>query len=169
MAGFCLLLSTLVTPARSEPAAAEQLAGLFMQGCLPFAGSPAGLRAWASGQRLAYVPEPARGVFLHGAPGQVFDASNAAGKFVVVSADDGLCSCVTDDVAGAALTRALEDDLHQAGFRFRRVIERDDKRSPDLHYQEYLAELGGRVWRILVATVRDPKGGHGMLTAGTEK
>jgi hypothetical protein len=140
-----------------------------MQGCLPFAGDPSGLRAWATRHRLAYVPEPARTVFLNGAAGQVFDASNPSGKFVVVSSDDGLCSCITDNVAAAGLTRALEDDLRQAGIRFRRVIERDDKRAPDLHYQEYLAELRGRIWRILVATVRDSKGGQGMLTAGTEK
>ena len=162
-----LLLAGTAAPAQADRA--QELAGLFMQGCLPYAGNPAALRRWASGNKLAYVPEPARGVFLNGAPGQVFDASNASGKFVVVSSDDGLCSCVGDTVVGDALVRAVEDDLKQAGIGFRRVIDRDDRRAAELHYNEYIAGLHGRVWRILIATVRDPKGGHAMLTAGPEK
>jgi len=155
--------------ARAANDSAEQLAGLFMQGCLPFAGDPGGLRKWAAQAKLPAVPEPARAVFLNGAPGQVFDATTPGGKFVVVSSDDGLCSCVAENVTGDGLTTALEADLRQAGVAFRKVIERDDKRAPDLHYREYLATLSGRNWRILQATVRDPRGGHAMLTAGTEK
>ncbi len=167
---LAVLLAVLAAaPARAANDAAEQLVGLFLQGCLPFAGDPGGLRKWASQVKLPVVPDPGRAIFLNGAPGQVFDATNASGKFVVVSSDDGLCSCVAEAVTGERLTAALEATLRQAGVAYRKVIERDDKRAPDLHYREYLATLAGRNWRILQASVRDPKGGHAMLTAGTEK
>jgi hypothetical protein len=144
------------------------LAGLFMQSCLNYAGDPAGLRAWATGKGLPKVPEKARAAFLHGAPGQVFDASDNEGKFVVASADDGICSAVTNKVSQAAIVAALEGDLRAAGIAFRLVIERDDKTIPDIHDREYLATKNGRSWRILLATVKDPSGGQAMITGAPE-
>ena len=96
----------------------------------------------------------------------MFDATNAFGKFVVVSSDDGLCSCLTDTAVGSVVTQALEGALRQGGVAFRLAIERDETKMPDLHYREYLATRQGRAWRILAATVNDPKGGRAMLTAG---
>jgi hypothetical protein len=152
---------------RAQPVTpATELAGLFVQGCLPFAGSPANLRDWARGVPLPVLPEPARTAFLNGAPGVVFDASTGEGKFVLVSADDGLCSCVTDMAHDRAVRTALEDVLARAGLAFRMVIERDDRHATDLHYREYFASRDGRTWRILAATVKDPGGGQAMLTAG---
>ena len=139
-----------------------------MQSCMTFAGDPAGLRAWAAGKALPAVPEQARAAFLHGAPGQVFDASDNEGKFVVVSSDDGICSAVTNRVAQAAIVAALEGDLRAAGIAFRLVIERDDKHVPDIHDREYLATKAGRSWRILLATVKDPSGGQAMITGAPE-
>jgi hypothetical protein len=163
------LLAALTAPASAL--AADQsaaLAGLFMQSCLNFAGDPAGLRAWAAGKGLPAVPEQARQAFLHGAPGQVFDASDNEGKFVVTSSDDGICSAITNAAGQAATVAALEADLRDSGIAFRLVIERDDKNIPDIHHREYLATKGGRGWRILLATVKDPSGGQAMITGAPE-
>ena len=147
---------------------AAALAGLFGQSCLTYAGDPAGLRAWAAHNGLPQVPDQARRAFLHGAPGQVFDASDNEGKFVVASSDDGICSVATDVARQAAIVAALESDLNGAGIAFRLVIERDDKTIPDIHDREYLATRNGRSWRILLATVKDAAGGQAMITGAPE-
>lgn len=145
---------------------AEELAALFLTGCVPFAGNAPRLRDWAIGQRLPVVPEPARSAFLLGAPGLVFDATTAAGKFVLVSADDGLCSAVAAMARGPATVRALEAGMRTGGLRFTLVAERDDKAAAELHYREYIAAADQRVWRVLAATTRAEAGGRVMLTAG---
>ena len=143
------------------------MVGLFIQGCLPFVGAPASLRAWAKQIGLPEAPEQAEKAFLHGAPGQVFDGSNDLGKFVLVSSNDGLCSVVTDKASTAALTSALEAGLRREEMAFRLVIERDDKSVKSIHNREYLAARKGKGWRILEATVTDGEG-QAMLTAGPE-
>jgi hypothetical protein len=170
-----VILATLAIPPAPAFAAtpdatgpAPQLAGLFVQSCLPYAGDPAGLRAWAAKTGLPTVPETASKIFLHGAPGTVFDASLPPEKFVVISSDDGLCATVTNQAEGDAVVTALEGDLKFAGVAFRLAIERDDKQQPQIHNREYLATKNGRGWRILVATVKDSKGGQAMLTAAPE-
>lgn len=107
-----------------------------------------------------------------GAAGKVFDASNATGKFVLLSSDDGVCAVITEQAGDRETVRGLEQSLKDARAMFRMVIERDDKHNPALHHREYLATKGNRAWRILLATVRDgvPGGGPGraMLTAAPE-
>ena len=154
-------------PARAADPAPE-LAGLFVQGCLNFAGDPAGLRAWARQQRLPEVPQPARARFLHGAPGTAFDASEAGDKLVLVSADDGICAAVTNRASGAAVATVLEADLHRLDIRVRLVIERDDAHDKAIHYREFLAARGKRAWRISLASVNAPQGGRTMLTGAPE-
>jgi hypothetical protein len=144
------------------------MSGLFIQGCLPFAGNPPALRRWASQNGLPAVAEQARSAFLHGAPGQVFNGSTSEGKLVLVSSDDGLCSVVTDKVTQQSAVEGLEAGLRQAGLAFRLVIERDDAHLNDIHNREYLATKDGRGWRILLATVKEAKDGEAMLTAGPE-
>ncbi len=75
---------------------------------------------------------------------------------------------MTNQADGSAVVAALESDLTVAGVAFRLAIERDDKQVAQIHDREYLATKNGRGWRILVATVRDPKGGQAMLTAAPE-
>lgn len=156
----------LLVPIAAFAGPADELSGLFLQGCLPYAGDPAALRQFAAQLKLPEVPDPARAAFLGGAPGKVFDASDPAGKFVLVSSDDGLCSVVTDKAADQEIAQGLEHRLTEAGMRFRLVIERNDQLNPKLHHREYLATRLGRSWRILAATVRD--GGQAMLTASPE-
>ena len=156
----------LVRAANAGPSeTARQLAGLFMQGCRPFAGNPTALRAWAEARKPTPVPEQARVAFLNGAPGVVFDASTEAGKFVLVSSDDGLCSSITDRAMGKDVEDALEATLREAGIAFRMAIDRDDRMVPALHFREYLATMKGRLWRILAATIKDRVEGRAMLTA----
>ena len=124
--------------------------GLFIQGCLPFAGHPSALRDWAQRIGLPQVPEQARAAFLHGAPGQAFDASAAGVKLVLLSSDDGICSAVTDHAAQPQVTEALESGLREAGLNFRLVIERDDKQISAIHIGNILrrkTSRGGVSWQ----------------------
>jgi hypothetical protein len=161
-----VLLLTALIPVTAYAGPAEELSGLFLQTCLPYAGRPEALRQWATREKLPAVPDPARAAFLHGAPGQVFDASNSAGKFAVLSSDDGICAVVTDQAGDLEVARALERALGDAGIKFRLVIERDDKLNPKLHHREYLASKSQQAWRLLAATVHD--NGQAMLTAAPE-
>ena len=147
---------------------ADELSGLFLQACLPYAGKPTALRQWAARAKLPEVTDPARATFLNGAPGKVFDASNAAGKFALLSSDDGICAVVTDHAGDRETEQGLQLALTGAAVKFRLVIERDDKLNPKLHHREYLAARAGRAWRILAATVRDSAPGQAMLTAAPE-
>ena len=163
-----LLAAWLVVPGVARAAGPEELVGLFIQGCLPFAGDAAGLRQWAGQTGLQPVPEQARAAFLHGAPGQVFDGSVAGVRLALVSSDDGLCSAVTDQATQQSVADALEAGFRQAGLGFRLAIERDDAQINAIHHREYLAAKGKRGWRVLAATVKGDKGGEAMLTAGPE-
>ena len=160
-----LLLLTLSPAQAAEP---NQLAGLFVQGCMAFAGNPAGLRAWATTSNLPELPAPATKALLHGAPGRAFDGSVSGAKLALASSDDGICSAITDKATSQATTDGLEAALSQAGVTFRLAIDRDDTRDKALHFREYLATRNGRSWRILAATVHDPAGGQAMLTAAPE-
>jgi hypothetical protein len=159
-----LLALAAAGPAEDAP---SQMVGLFVQGCMAHAGDAASLRGWAERLKLPVVAPQAALAFLHTAPGQVFDGSNASGKFVLVSSDDGLCSVVTDQVTEPALRDALEAGLTQAGLTFRLVVQRDDKTEATIHDREYLAAKGKTGWRVLMAAVKDGAG-QGMLTAGVE-
>jgi hypothetical protein len=156
----------VLIPVTAFAGPATELSGLFLQSCLPYAGRPEALRQWATREKLPEVPDPARAAFLHGAPGQVFDASNNAGKFALLSSDDGICAVVTDQAGDLEVAQSLERALGEAGIKFRLVIERDDKLNPKLHHREYLAAKPPRAWRLLAATVHD--NGQAMLTAAPE-
>ena len=158
----------VLVPGMACAGPAEELSSLFLQTCLPYAGRPEALRQWAARTKLPEVPEPGRAAFLAGAPGKVFDASNEAGKFVVVSSDDGICAVVTDHAGDRETAQALEASLKGAAVRARLVIERDDSEVPKLHHREYLAARGTRAWRILAATIHDSIPGQAMLTAAPE-
>jgi hypothetical protein len=161
-----LILLAALLPATAFAGPAEELSGLFLQTCLPYAGRPQALRQWATLEKLPAVPDPARAAFLNGAPGQVFDASNSTGKFALLSSDDGICAVVTDQAGDLEVAQALERVLSGAGIKFRLVIERDDKLNPKLHHREYLASRPPQAWRLLAATVHD--NGQAMLTAAPE-
>jgi hypothetical protein len=162
------LVLLLLSAGIANAGPAEELSGLFVRGCLPFAGKPGSLRQWAARMNLPEVPDPARAAFLSGAPGKVFDASTPAEKLVLMSSDDGICAVITDRAPDRDSAKALETDLRAAGATFRLVIERDDQYNTKLHDREYLAAQKGHAWRILLATVPGTVLGQAMLTAAPE-
>jgi hypothetical protein len=162
----CLL--SIAVPARAEEQAvvnARQVAGLFMQSCMQFAGDKAGLRAWAKKNDLKELPAEVADNFLYGLPGVVFDASNNEGKFVLVSEDGGSCSAIAQTASGPSVITDLEQDLNTAKIAFKVTSEKNDSEEKALQHREYLATQGDRGWLLLISTVKDPAGGQVMLTA----
>ena len=158
----------LACPAKAdEPPVvnAKQVAGLFMQSCLAFAGDKNGLRDWAKKTGLKELPPKAQERFLYGLPGIVFDASNKDGKFVLLSEDGGSCSVVAETASGPGVIADLEQDLNDAKIAFKVTGEKSDAEEKSLAHREYLASQGQQQWLLLVSTVKDPAGGQAMLTA----
>ncbi len=161
------------TMAASAPAVADeppvvnakQVAGLFMQSCVQFAGDRDGLRGWAKKTGLKELPGDVQDHFLYGLPGTVFDASNKDGKFVLVSEDGGSCSVLAETASGAAVITDLEQDMKDAQITFNVTGEKADAEEKALRHREYVASQGKREWLLLVSTVKDPAGGQAMLTA----
>jgi hypothetical protein len=161
-------IAALAAPARAdEPpiANAKQVAGLFMQSCLQFAGDKDGLRDWAKKTGLKTLPTEAQDQFLYGLPGVVFDASNTNGKFVLVSEDGGSCSVVAEIASGPTVISDLEQDMTDAKIAFTVTAEKSDAVERALRHREYQASQGQREWLLLVSIVKDPAGGQAMLTA----
>src|SRR5579859_2083227 len=144
---------------------AKQVAGLFMQSCIQFAGDKNGLRNWATQTSLKELPRDAADHFLYGLPGVVFDASNTDGKFVLVSEDGGSCSAIAETANGTSVIADLEQDLNAVKIVFKVTGEKSDAEERTLKHREYLATQGDRQWLLLVSTVQDASGGQAMLTA----
>jgi hypothetical protein len=158
----------LAAPARAEEPPivnAKQVAGLFMQSCLQFAGDKEGLRGWARKTGLKELPATVRDRFLYGLPGTVFDASNRSGKFILVSEDGGSCSAVAEIASGAVVVADLEQDMKDAQITFKVTAEKADAEEKAVKHREYQASQGQREWLLLVSIVQDPAGGQAMLTA----
>lgn len=143
---------------------AQQVAGLFMQSCLQFAGDKDSLRQWAKNTGLQELPPRAQERFLYGLPGVVFDASNTDGKFVLVSEDGGSCSAIAQTASGSHVIADLEQDMNTAKIPFRLTSEKSDAEEKALKHREYVATRNQQEWRLLVSTVTD-KAGQAMLTA----
>lgn len=161
-------LLVVAAPARAEAPPvvnAKQVAGLFMQSCIQFAGDKDGLRDWAKKTGLKELPPEAQDQFLYGLPGVVFDASNKDGKFVLVSEDGGSCSAIAEAASGASVITDLEQDMNDAKITFKVTLEKNDAEENALKHREYMATQGDRGWLLLVSTVKDPAGGQVMLTA----
>jgi hypothetical protein len=146
-------------------AAAKQVAGLFMQSCVQFAGDKDALRGWAGKIGLRVLPPAVQARFLTGRPGAVFDASNQDGKFVLVSEDGGSCSVIAEMASGTQTIADLEKDLNDARIGFTMTAKARDSEEKLLQHREYVASRGDRGWLLLISTVKDPVGGQVMLTA----
>lgn len=172
LCGICVVviaefasLATSACAQEQQAATAKQVAGLFMQSCVQFAGDKKGLREWAKKNSLRELPTDVQEYFLYGLPGVVFDASTKAGKFVLVSEDGGSCSVIAEMASGPAVIGSLEEDLNEARITFKVTAEKGDTEEKALKHREYLASQGQREWLLLVSTVKDPSGGQAMLTA----
>jgi hypothetical protein len=165
-AGLALVAGSKAPAQEPSVLAAEEVSALFLLACLPFAGRPTALRAWAGERRLPVLSAHASRLFLLDAPGLVFDASTPGTKLVLVSGDDGLCSAIAQAARGDIMVRLLEERLRAAEVTFRLVIERADKTEAAIVFREYLARGADRAWRILLAITREGGPGRVMLTAG---
>jgi hypothetical protein len=161
-------LAVLAAPVRADDppvVAARQVAGLFMQSCVQFAGDREGVRGWAKKSGLKQLPADVQEQFLYGLPGVVFDASNKDGKFVLVSEDGGSCSTIAEMASGPGVIADLEKDMKEAQITFTVTAEKGDSEEKVLRHREYMASQGQREWLLLISTVKDPVGGQVMLTA----
>ncbi len=163
-----VLVAALLIPQPARADSADQLVGLFMQSCLPFAGDAAGLRKWAGGIGLRALPPGGQSAFLQGQRGLAFDATNTEGKFVVISGDGGFCAAVADRGARARITAGLEQALGATSVRFVVTADRDDPQEPALRHRDYRARKGDRAWRIVLSTGAPDSGAHPMLSATPE-
>jgi hypothetical protein len=141
-------------PAQARPradVAAQQAAGLFVTTCVQHAGQPASLRAWASKLGLPPLPDPGQAGFLKGAPGRVYDASNPAGKYVVISLDDGGCMVLAESVNTVELLRATEGALAQIGISAVLDGDRADLGDSGMRHRTYHASLADRGWTVVIS------------------
>jgi hypothetical protein len=162
----CILL--LLSPnvrAEDSARAAEQVAGLFVQSCIRFAQNPQGLRKWVGEVKLPALPAPGQQAFLKGRSGIAYDATNAEGKYVLVSGDDGSCSTIAQRADPSVLATALERFLKQAGIALESSDQYDDPEEKSLHWGTWRASKNNRRWSILVGTASGASGGQAMLTA----
>jgi hypothetical protein len=164
IAGMAVLTSSAC--ADDPPSvAAKQVAGLFVQSCIQFAGDKDGLRGWAKKTGLKELPPSVQDRFLYGLPGLAFDASNKQGRFVLVSEDGGSCSVIAEMASGPVVITDLEQDLNDAKISFQVTADKADAVENALKHREYQASKGERSWLLLVSMVKDPAGGQVMLTA----
>ena len=162
--GFATLLAGAAFSDDRAVRGAEQVAGLFVQSCVRFAGDAKGLRKWVAEVRLPTLPQAGQEAFLKGRPGIVYDATNADGKFVVVSGDDGSCSAIAQQADPAVLVTALGRFLQQVGIAFNSTDEHEDPEEHSLHWRSWSAAKNGRRWSILAGYASGSNGGQAMLT-----
>jgi hypothetical protein len=155
-----IMLLVLLVPAQAADNAA-QLAGLFMQSCVAFAGDRDGLRAWATRNHLPALPPPGQSAFLRGQPGVAYDATNNVGKFVVLSGDNGGCSAIAEHAEPQQLITRFEQDLRDSGLPVLVIEEHDDPDDRALHHRSYRI---GR-WIFVVSTATGGGEGPAMVTA----
>lgn len=149
---FACLLALPAAAAESRVAvAARQAAGLFMQSCVHHAGSPAALRAWAEKLGLPELPAPGQAGFLKGAAGVVYDASNPAGKYVVISHDDGGCLVLAEAVNTAELAPATEAVLREAAYAVVLAGYKAELEEARLRHRTYHAAQGARALTLVVS------------------
>ncbi len=137
-------------PSRSD-VAARQAASLFVASCVQYASDPGGLRAWAGKIGLPALPEPGQAGFLKGEAGKVFDASNPAGKYVLISYDNGGCFVLAEAVTTAELIRATEAALAAVAITAVLDGDRGDLGDSGLRHRNYHAALGQRSWTMVVS------------------
>lgn len=147
---FAALAQSPPPPTRAD-VAARQVASLFVASCVHYAGNPAALRAWAGKIGLPALPDPGQAGFLKGAAGKVFDASNPAGKYVLISHDEGGCFVLADAVNTAELVRSTEAALASAAINAVLDGDRADLGDTGMRHRNYHAALGQRSWTMVIS------------------
>ena len=160
---FSALAQQPPVPTRAD-VAARQVASLFVASCVQHAGNPAGLRAWAGKIGLPALPEPGQAGFLKGSAGKVFDASNPAGKYVLISHDEGACFVLVEAVNTAELVRSTEAALANAAINAVLDGDRADLGDTGMRHRNYHAALGQRSWTMVIS-YGPGRPGQAMLSA----
>lgn len=161
MPRIVFLLLFLAMPAWAQPpgrtemptrqvVAARQVAALFVRSCVVFAGDAAGLRAWAARLELPKLPDPAQAGFLKGVAGLVYDVSNPAGRYVLISHDDGGCVVLAEQLHTGELMRALERELREAALAATQSADEADPEDGHMRRRTYHAARGGRSWTLTI-------------------
>ncbi|HKM62183.1 MAG TPA: hypothetical protein VJY39_06805 [Acidisphaera sp.] len=153
-------LASLVLAAAPAGDQSAQLSGLFMQACVQQPNAHA-MRAWAAAHSLKPLPGDAQDSFLGGQPGVAYDATDAAGKFVLAVRDNSNCAAFADHAQADALAANLEPLLTQAGATWTVVQDAPDPQNHELHERSYTLMLGGQPYRLLIGTTEG--GGQAML------
>ena len=169
---MCMIASTgmmaLVAPARSDDApkaAANQVAGLFTQSCIQFAGDTESLRGWADRTGLKALPAEAQNVLPPRPAGYRVRRLQQAGQIRVDLRGRRLLLGRCPIASGPVAIADLEHDMNDARIAFKVTGEETDPEEKSLTHREYLASQGQREWLLLVSTVKDPPAGQAMLTA----
>ena len=154
-----MLTVMLATYAGSAPAQTGmttpdrgQVAGLFMQSCMKFAGDTAGLRDWASAHHLPQAPPEQAAAFLGTlGPGEVFGASNASGKYALISYDSGMCRAIAFIGNTSDIRQTLLSLLHGREFSVVPVLVRA-KPDGSSRQELFKVHLGSQDWGVSITT-----------------
>ena len=125
---------------------------MFLQSCVAYTANMPGLRAWAASIGLRAVPEQGQAAFLKGAAGKVFDASGEAGKYVVISHDDGGCAVLAQSAEPGAMARATEAVLRDAAISLVLDGDREDMETKGMRHRTYHGSQGARSWTLVIST-----------------
>jgi hypothetical protein len=151
----CLAAPSLASAAPDQ--GADQVVGLFGATCLHFAGDAAGLRAFLTQQGAPVMPEPARGAFLAGRHGEVFDTSYQTTKLATISLDDGGCEAVVDQADPAQIISLLNQAATEGHVTLTPLgTQTDPKKRPGVSQTAYGVTLDGKPMHILVSTAPSP-------------
>ncbi len=153
-AALTAMLALSVAPASGQTGMANpdsgQVAGLFLQSCMKYAGNAARLREWVSAHRLPQLPADQAAAFLGSlGAGEVYGASNASGKHALVSYDSGACRVLALSGNASDIQTTLLALLRGQGVTVVPVLARakpDGSSSQDL----FEATLGPRHWRVSI-------------------
>jgi hypothetical protein len=127
---------------------AVQAVDLFQHTCLPFAGLPADLRAWAVSRNLPAVPTETAAPLM-GGPGQAFRATTPIARMVLISNDSGACRIIMEHADKANVDQALLDYFDSIGSPAAKV---DERISPDSQTRQTLWMVSFRKRSWLIST-----------------
>ena len=139
------------------PNGADQLVGLFGATCLHFAGDTAAMRKFLTTQGAPAMPDPARGAFLAGRQGQVFDVSVPSVNLALVSLDDGGCEAVVEHANPSEIVPVLEQSAAEAHVTVQSLgNQQADKNGRGVTHAAFLLTSGGKQMHVLVSTAPQP-------------
>jgi hypothetical protein len=127
---------------------ATQAAGLFLQTCLNFAGSPAGLRDFLKKRQVPELNPEGRAIFLRDHVGMGFDASNKATRLAVVSEDNGVCSIFAGQGNLAQVLPLIESINRSLALQ---MSQSGGKETDSVHARYYNVIIKDRTYKLVIS------------------